>query len=141
MKKAIFILLLFMSIFVFGNIPEANAQPRLVIDSLVYGDSAVTVDVSGYDEFYIDLYNPSDSTNIVAIYDYNYNNWLIPVYTVATTASYNWSASATISLATTAKGSYKLLGGGFKYLRIQLTTAEGSPNRVDFVLKGMRKLD
>ena len=131
-----------MAIFALGFAAgPVNSQALVVVDSCIYGDSAVNISVEDYDDFYIDVYNRNaDSTNTVAIYDNNFAGVLMPVYSYEIGSDYNWTNAATFTIAASTKATYKITGGAFKTLKILLTTFESKTNRVDFVLRAVNKI-
>lgn len=138
MKKVFLLLAVLFSLII---VSEIHSQAFVRSDSLVYGDSAVTIVTKDYEEFYLDIYNRNaDSVNTVALYDYNFKDWLMPIYVTDVSADYNWTNAATFTIAASTKATYRLDGNGFNRIRIQLTTGEGVGNRVDFVLRGINKV-
>lgn len=136
-KIHLFSLLIVMALaFMTIQTQEAKAQGIVIKDSSVYLDSSKTHIVSGYDEYYIDFYNRSDSTNVMNIYDVNFLGVNQPVYVHSLADGYNWTAVSNITLTAGAKASYKIHGVP-RELMIQYTTMETKINRVDFVIKGI----
>lgn len=134
------LLILILPLLLFAASP-ADAQVLMTQDSIMYKDSTLTFTTSGYNDFYLQLYNNgSDSTVTCYVFDVDYNGNATQIGFVDYTSTALGTMITSVALAPSARKIYHIPGGHYQ-IKVLFSPTEGATTRIDCILTAYERLN